>query len=76
MGSLQVLARNERGRGVPRSLGLRGSPVSWGLKGAERAERRTGWLCQNERKIWHEIVCEKIFCGVQNVARNSNNVGL
>ena len=73
--SLQVMARNERGRGVPRSLSLGGSAVSWDFKGAERAERKTGWLCQNGR----EIVREKYFFGVRNLefcAKFAINLGL
>ena len=65
--SLQVMARNEKGgRGVPRSLSL----FSWGLKGAERAERKTGWLYQNRHEIWLEVVRETLFFRARNFARN------
>ena len=42
-----------------------GSSCFLGFKGAERAERKTGWLCQNGREIWREIVCEKLFFGAR-----------
>ena len=71
VGSLQMMACNQRGgRGVLRSLSLRGSPVSWHFKEAERAERKTGWLCQKGREIWRQ----KLFWGAPNlVARAIRN---
>ena len=42
-------------------LKAKGSPVSWGFNGAERAERKTGWLCQNGGEIWCEILHENFL---------------
>ena len=68
---LQVMACNERSRkGCSQQSEPEGSSCFLGLKGAERAERKTGWLCQNGREIWREIVCEKLFFGARNFARN------
>ena len=65
------MVHNERGgRGVPRSLSLKIAPVSWGFKGAEQAERKTGWLCQNGREIWREIMRELRFFGARKFVRN------
>ena len=61
---LQVMALNERSRkGCSQKSEPEGSSCFLGLKGAERAERKTGWLCQNGREIWREIMCEKLFFG-------------
>ena len=53
--------QRERHKGCSnKSLSLRGSPVSRGFKGAERAERKTGWLCQTGVKSGAKF-CTKTF---------------
>ena len=68
---LQVMERNERKGSSEKSLSLRASTACWGFIGAERAERKTGWLCQNGRNILSEIVPERrFFRGAEFCAKN------
>ena len=69
---LQAMARNERGvRGCSeKSLGLKIFLLLGSLKGAERAERKTGWLCPNGREILREHLRGKMSFGARKFARN------
>ena len=67
---LQVMACKGRSRkGCSQKSEPEGSSCFLGLKGAERAERKTGWLCQNGREIWREIVRKTVFRGAEFCAK-------
>ena len=65
---LQGMARNERGgRGVVRSFCLKGSPVSWGFKGAERAERKPAGCAKTDANSGAKLYAIKCFAGGGNL---------
>ena len=59
-----------RGRGVSEKPEPQGTSCFLGFQRRRASGEENGWLCQNGREIWSELVREKLFFGARNFARN------